>query len=482
LNKKRIALTLFSALISEITNKIVPLITLHFVASKLGTSAFGVSQFAMWLLDWGIFATVYGFTQVGPIMLSKAKTTEDQRNVHGSVVFSRLLLAVISTFILFLAVQEPSNYAPYKWAVLSSITILFTSAIDASWILMARQKMTFWSLLSIFAKLGSLIAILQFIQSPDDAVKFVVITSLANSFISVSSFLIALRLIGISMPSHQQIRSALKLSTPFAVSTLFMMLLDRYDWFIVERYLGPSDTGIYSAAAKLVASITPITVTITTIFYSEMMAHQDRDSIERHLKASIFWAVSALAPVVVGVWFVDGDILALIFGPQFATGARTLSLLISASAFYGVITIFGFQLLTLKGLWKPLVYALGLGAAAGVSLSLSFINQFGMMAVASSAIVGKFVCAMIVAHVAMKIWRLNGTSLLLQTIKAAVPAAIMGVSLYGFLLGKLIPAQLAPILSVAAVIYGCAFTALNFREMIDIYLKVRGRILGRYSA
>lgn len=477
MNKKRIALTLFLAFLSEIANKIIPLISLHFAANRLGTASFGVSQFAIWLLDWGVLATAYGFSQIGPVMLRADKSQEAQRRVHGSIVASRLALALVSAITLGVLVQEHSVYAPYKWAVISSITILFTSAIDAGWILIARQKMALWSVLSILAKFGSLLLILNFVQDPEDTVKFVIITNLANSFISICSFMIALKLIGLRLPSTQELRKAFKLATPFAVSTSLMLVMDRYDLFLVERYLGTSETGIYAAATKLVGSIFPLILAVTTIFYSEMMAQSDRESIERHLKASVFWACSALGPVLVGVWFVDNALLSLVFGEGYASGGAALSVLMLSMFFYGMITIFGFQLLTLKGLWKPLVFSLALGTLAGIFSGSSLISTYGTIAAAWSSLIAKLIGALFLLHVALKVWSLNGSVLLKQTWRGCLPSIVMGAALVSLLMTGALPSGLTGIIALGCLIYAFSFVIFNLREVIEITEKAKSALV-----
>jgi O-antigen/teichoic acid export membrane protein len=471
LNKKRIALTLFLALLSEVANKLVPLITLHFVASRLGTGAFGLAQFSLWLIDWGIFFTIYGFAQVAPIMLRNAKNQTEFKEVVGSVMVTRLILAFIATAGLILAVGSNSEFGSYKFAVLSSLFILFTTAIDASWILLARQKMGLWSLLSILAKLSSLTAILFFIKSSENATMYVVITNMANGLMSVISFFIAMNLIGIAKPRASQILSALRLATPFAVSMLLLMTVERFDLYLVEKNLGENSTGIYAAASKLVGSLTPIFVTITTIFYSEMMAHHDNDSIQRHVKASIFWTVSALAPVIIGIWFVDTAALQLIFGPEYVSGNHVLSILVGGSSFYAIITIFGFQLLALKGLWRPLVLALGVGAFSGISLGLVAIERFGMVGVAWSTIIARVVAGAIITSVAVKVWSLNFKSLLGAAARAVSPAFIMGAAL---LLGRywnVIREDLLTTLVSGGVLFLLSFSAINASEMRSVLTK-----------
>jgi hypothetical protein len=147
-----------------------------------------------------------------------------------------------------------------------------------------------------------------------------------------------------------------------------------------------------------------------------------------------------------------------------------------------MITIFGFQLLTLKRQWRALVFGLGLGTVIGVGLSLSMIEDWKMTGVAWSGLFGRLICAMIVAHVAIKIWNLNGLNLLRHAMKATIPALMMGLALWGLLLGNIIHSRLNDILVTAVIIYSATFLGLNFKEARDISRKVYDRMKGSSSA
>jgi O-antigen/teichoic acid export membrane protein len=476
LNKKRIGLTLVLALLSEIANKIVPLISLHIVAERLGTSGFGIAQFAQWLIDWGIVFTVYGFAQIAPILLRETVSTSDQRAIHGSIVFSRLILALLATGCITALIYGSSEYETYRWAVVSGSIVLFTSAIDASWILLARQKMALWSILSITAKFTSLFAIIYFIRSPDDASLFVFLTSCANGLISIGSALIARSMLRIERPTAQHIHKVFRLATPFAISTIFVTLLERYDLYIVEHHLGTGATGIYAGASRIATSLYPVVAAVSTVFYSEMIGYHDRESIERLVRASLFWSISLIAPAVVGIWFVDERLITVIFSQNFSSGAQVLSILIASGGFYILTTIFGFQLLTLKTRWKPLTIALASGAFFGLAVARWLMDRYGMTGIAISSLVAKMLTALILTVSAIHVWQLNRWNLAKSCLKALAPSLLMGGTLFALLYLNATQLNLTETIMLGGGIYVITFFSLNFHETLAIFRKLRHRV------
>jgi|694.fasta_scaffold52309_4 O-antigen/teichoic acid export membrane protein len=453
------------AFLSEIANKVVPLINLHLVANRLGVEAFGLSQYALWLLEWGIILTTFGFPQVAPVMLRNASSPEDQRHVNGSVVIARLMLAALSILLLVIAIESKHQLLPYKEAVLYSSFILIASALESTWILAAKQKLAVLSLISIIAKLLSVVALFKLIHAPEDAVTFVVITCLINSIIAVASFLVAVGLVGFSLPQWKNVKRALLTAAPFALAFILFWGVDRFDLYLVEQYFGASATGLYAAASKLIGSITPIIAAVSAVFYSEMLAQAESESVEKLVKASLFWIISILAPVIFFLRFFDKAVLSFIFGPNFTDAASVLLILGVGTIFFAAIFIFGFQLLAIKQKWRPLVAALIFGSMVGASLGYFAVVTENLSAVAVAAVAAKAAAGAGITWVAVQTWNLRIRALVPGVLRSLLPTAILAVLIGVYAqFGVTFMSPLTE-LSILLVFYGLIFCGLNLAEV-----------------
>jgi O-antigen/teichoic acid export membrane protein len=475
MNKKRIAITLFMAFLSEIANKIVPLVTLHMVALRLGTKAFGTAQFSLWLVDWGVIFTTFGFMQVAPVMLRDAASADHRRQVATDVVSSRLFLALVAAAALVFIVSDGSVYSPYKSAIYASGFILISTALDSTWLLLARQKMAILSAVSIAAKLVSVAIIAWMIHGPDDAVTFVMMSCAVNAVISITSCFIAAKEVGFSKPSFKKSWKAIRLASPFALAVLMIVILERFDLYLVERELGLDATGIYSAASKLVTSLTPIIASVTTVFYSEMLAHQDLEGIYRHLRASLFWVISLCAPIAVGIWMIDTEILRIVFGDNFTSGAHSLSILTFGAIAYAIILIFGFQLLALRHQWRPLVIGLGCGSVLGFVTATRLLTSWGNEGVALAAVIGKWTAAVIILTAAIQTWKLSIKTLVKEMARPSIPAIIMGLTIAPLIHFAVIPQNGLAVMAIAATVYALAFSLANAAEAKELCYKLMAR-------
>lgn len=483
MNKTRIAVTLFMAFLGEIANKVVPLVNLHLIAGRLGVDAFGSAQYALWILEWGIVFTTFGFPQVAPVLMREARTREKESRVNGSVVCAKLFLAVFATIVLILMMMGSESLGPYRLAVFTSLFIMLTSALDSSWILAAKQKLAVLSLISIIAKLLSVVAVFSLIQSPDDATLFVIITNAVNALIALASFVVAVKLVGISMPKLEDVKAALSAATPFAIAILMFLIVDRFDLFLVEKNLGSTATGLYSSASKLIGSITPITAAISGVFYSEMLALSDSKSIERLINASLFWIISVIAPLIAFlIWFND-ELLTLIFGLSYLGASEVLTYLGLGAFFFAMIVVFGFQLLALKRQWLPLVLGLAAGAISGLVIGFTFLSDGGgLLGVAAASLIAKGLTALIVIVSATMTWRLNTGGLAKALLRPLLP-------IFGTVLVLLSTMWLPGVSSnpplnlvIMLVSYVVFFTALNLAEARWALGRVYERFVKKSSA
>ncbi|NBQ53283.1 MAG: hypothetical protein EBU49_06865, partial [Proteobacteria bacterium] len=388
--------TMLAALASETVNKVAPLLTMHFAASRLGAAGFGVSQFALWLLEWGIILVAFGYPQAIPVALRRAENLQEKKELAGALVLNRLVLAACAGVALLVVVRSNPDYGIYWPAVASSLFILLLSAFDMSGVLIAVQRVSTYSMMMIGAKLASLGAVWMLIQSTRDINLYVLITNAANGLICVGSFLLAWNFLGLSRPSISQMRKMFRLSLPFAISAFALVLVERFDLYLIERSVGPLGAGWYSGPTKLMQSFIPLIASVSTVFYSEMVGIHDADSMKKHLRFSLLSVMLFIMPLIVGTWFTGEKILKLIFGAGFESQGHTLSILVLNSLAQAVILVIGFQTLGLRHRMRPVYSALFIGLLAGVIFGPTLVENFGYMGAAAASVGSRWVAAGII--------------------------------------------------------------------------------------
>jgi len=467
MQKKRIAWTMLAALASETVNKVAPLLTMHFAASRLGAAGFGVSQFALWLLEWGIILVAFGYPQAIPVALRRAESPQEKKELAGALVLNRLVQAACAILAVWVIVRSNPDYGVYWPAVASSLFILLLSAFDMSGVLIAVQRVGSYSMVMVGAKLASLVAVWMLIQSNSDASLYVLITNGANGLICVGSFLLAWHFMGLSMPSLTQMRKMFRLSLPFAISVFALVLVERFDLYLIERSMGPVGAGWYSGPMKLMQSIIPLIASVSTVFYSEMVGIHDADSMKKHLKFSLLSVMLFIMPLIVGTWFTGAEILKLIFGAGFENQGHTLSILVLNSLAHAVILMIGFQTLGLRHRMRPVYSALFLGLLAGVIFGPTLVENFGYAGAAAASVISRWLAAGIILLIARNVGLVGFREFSRPLLQAGLPALAMGVVLA--LAEQAGAKSLGTLLGLGAASYIAFFLAINRSDAKKIY-------------
>lgn len=480
MQKGRIAWTLVAALASEAVNKIVPLLTLHLAATRLGVEAFGSSQFALWILEWGILLVAFGYAQSIPLALRRAQSAVEKQEIAGAVLAGRMFQAgitLIATLVLLAAIPGWDAYRP---AIIASSFILFTSALEMSGVLLALQKNALVSLSMVAGKLASLAGIWWLVQSPADSVAFVTITNGANAIVGTGTFLISLKLLGVRIPRRGQIWQMFTQAAPFAGATLLLVALERFDLAIVEHFQGSQGAGLYSASSRLVQSITPLIAAISTVFFSEMIAIFDVQEIRRHMRLSVLSTMAILLPVTAGAWFAGGGVLELVFGNGFGSQAPTLSVLLLVCVAHSLILVAGFQMCGLRQKMRPLFFALACGLAAAIVTGIPATARWGLTGAAWASVAGRWIAAIMVTHATIRDLGIPARDFIGPLLKTAIPTMGMAAILYAW--QKATGAgtsgdigRLGPFILTGAITYAAFFMLFNRREARAMLAQVTRR-------
>lgn len=428
MRKTRIASSLAAGIVSEVANKIFPLLTLHFAAERLGVRSFGLSQFAQYLIDLAIFFVVFGYQSWGMIAWRHAKP-EERSSLFSSAVLLRLIHAGIAGIILVAVMAQNTSWNIYQGIVVQSIFVLLTTALDGVWAMTAMNLLPVLSTLSIVAKTLSLVFIFAFVRGEQDATIYTIAIMGANALVSLGSFLIVIRHIGWSWPSVSRMTAAFRGAIPFAISFFLLIGLERFDLAVVEKYVGAVGAGFYSGPLKIAQSIIPIAGMVTTVFFAEMLGVYDQESLLRHLRAGLRVAILILSPIVAGVWFVDSWIVQIILGDAFVAHSRLLSIMTSSVMAQMLILAFGNQVLAIRGKMTFYNVAMAIGLIAGIIAALVFGNAEHLNVFATASSAGRWVAAVLIIGMSLRVLG-EYKGVLWEMLRASCPAIVMAAILY----------------------------------------------------
>jgi O-antigen/teichoic acid export membrane protein len=168
---------------------------------------------------------------------------------------------------------------------------------------------------------------------------------------------------GSEPPAAGEVRDLLRYGAPRAPAALFSQLLFWTDLFVLARYAGAFETGIYAAAARAAQVILLFIISVSLMFspfVADLHARGEREKLGRLFKQLTRWTMAATLPLFVLLAVTPASALRL-FGSEFGQGRTALLILLLGQLVNVATGTVGFILIMVgRTGWDLVVYAASL--------------------------------------------------------------------------------------------------------------------------
>lgn len=364
------------------------------VANYLGASQYGLLSYPLVFISFFIAAAALGLDGfvTRELLASPSKKSAILGTSFGLRLIAGILIIPLAYIIyVFFGknVEVPVGYILIASGIgiaqsLNIIDSFFQSRVQGKYVMMVQVAA---NLMSAFAKL-----FLIFIGAP---LLWFVWTLLADAILLAAGYLIAYTRNGHAPREWTFDRSRagylLKHSWPLAFSAILVTLYMRIGQLMVESYLGVNALGVYSPAIGWGESFYFIPVAIvTSVFPALMNARRDDPArYQKRLQDMYDLMVIFSLGIAVVMTFLAPYIYGYLYTPEFAEGAKVLSIYIWASVFVFLGNASG-QYLVAEGYTKYSLYRTGAGAVVNIVLGYLWIPVYGLQGAAYATLIAYF--------------------------------------------------------------------------------------------
>jgi O-antigen/teichoic acid export membrane protein len=432
IHRRRLGITIASGLLMEGLNKISPLLILYHAQKYLGLSAFGSAQYGIAWLEIIQSLVAFGYANYAVAAISRGQDSAPILSHMTVLKIIQMLLVLVGVSILSLS-QDPTH--PSQDYFLLLVLLLTGTVLDASWLALARQKLAYFSAFGIILRIGSLLGIFLWVRAPEDKMLFMLLQLLPQVLMGMATAYFAWTRLGWSPLRFPSLPGIWQAALPFAAISFLLMLQDRFDLFLIERWFGLEAAGAYAGPAKVVQSLGALGTSVVAAFSAEIVQVKDRDSLARHTAFSLWCMLAIATPIVFGAPFVETEAMRLLFTHELREAAGIFSWLCVGILGQVFITVFGLQVLQLKGEPWRLFLCLLPGLILGPLLAWILRADYGWQAMAVALVASKGLAAALVMIAARSLIGPIPWSPILRTLAAG---ACMALVLYGIVLQGLI--------------------------------------------
>jgi O-antigen/teichoic acid export membrane protein len=455
---------------------VLSLFSIRLITDYLGPEGFGM--YATALAFFALFSAVIdlGLAPVTAREISREGAPEEE--ILGKVISLRLItssiLALVSPLFIYFFHYSQELKIGIFFVALATIFSTFSYVLNG--VFQKRLIMDRIAFVELGGKLLQVVLLWLFIQAE---LGFLFIAStifIALTFNALLAYFLSRRYVKIRLSlDHQFWKGFLKESLPMGITAIITFSYFKLDTILLSLWQPAAAVGIYNVAYKVMENL---------VFFPAMLAGLILPLLSRYIytnrgyfeeiagKTSKVFLVF-VTPLVVGTWFLAGDIVQIISGGGFEGAVPVLKILILALAcvFFG--NYFN-MLLVVSNAQKKLMVALFCIACTNIVINTYVIPKYSYIGAAYTSLFTELLVAIAGGILVYK--HIGYVPSFEHIGRIFLSGAIMASSLY-FLIGA--PFLLAGIVSGGVYVLSlAAFRAVSLREMKSLlFSKTKEEVL-----
>lgn len=418
-------------------NVLFPFLTGMYVARVLLPNAVGMVAYAQNIAQYFVILAFLGIPTYGVREIAKVRNDP----VARSKVYSELLVInFISTcifsaayIVLILSVPDFRGNLPLYLVTGGSIAL---NALNNSWLYEGLEEFRFISLRNIVFKALCFIALVIFVRSQDNYIRYALITVLGTAGNYVINVAYAPKFVkfsihGLNLKRHMQ--SILLL----VVVNLAIELYTLVDVTMLGAMATNKNVAYYSYASRInkifiqvINSFTIVIVPRIAFYFKEKRQDEFNILLSKTLETIFVIAI----PLIAGVQICASDAIKLIYSSAFLPSADVWRILSWVLVISPIGYLLGSRVLLVTDHEKTMVFCVGLGAAVNVICNALLIPRYTEYGAAIASVMSEIVVMVVYVNFGKKYFKISGE--VKNVLKIVITTAVM--SIYCIAVGRVL--------------------------------------------
>ncbi len=345
LSKNKLVQNAFALYGMQFCRKIVPLITIPYLARILGPAGWGSVAFVLSFGGLIVLLIEFGFNLSATREVARNRDSPEAcGRIVAGVIGTQLLLFVLACTIAAIAVQWLPILRANPSLLIAGMFFALAQGFAPVWFLQGMEKLRLAATLDISGKLLGVLGLFLFVHTPQDGWKVLVIQSITPALSTLVSLWIMYRDIPMHMPSFHLIRQTMIAGWPLFLLRSGTSLYSIANVFILGLVAAPQLVGYYAGAEKLYVAFFGFLTPIQDALYprlSNLAGTSEEDA--GHL-ARVGAALMSGLGLALGlfVFFAAPFLVRLLMGPGFEAAVPVLRIL-SLMLPFGALAVSGTQ-------------------------------------------------------------------------------------------------------------------------------------------
>ncbi|CQG96094.1 flippase [Yersinia enterocolitica] len=321
---------IFSLLLLQGSNYIIPLLTLPYLTRVLGVEGFGVYSLTLSLAQYFVILIDFGFN-----LSASKKIAEHQDDpeyiskIFFETLISKSILCLVSIVIVVLLLAT-NSHAVIQRELIYTVLMLIGTTLMPVWFFQGIEKLSVVTNLMIVAKLSMLPLFFIFVHSDADVKYAVMIQSSMNLLAGIIAIIYIYRNKLVRAVSFSSLRVAytLKDSFPIFCATLSISLYTMSTTIIIGIFSNVYEVSIFTAADRVKGAILGVFLVLGNAFYPRInsLLVNKKEEAYALIRKIFYWQGALCIIITIFVIAFSKLITQIMFGHEYSEVSNLLVL------------------------------------------------------------------------------------------------------------------------------------------------------------
>jgi len=291
-NNKNLINNYIALSILQASNFIIPLISLPYLVRTLGAETFGLVMFAQAFILFFHVIVDFGFTLSGVRSVSINRNNHQKlEEIFNSILIIKFFLIIISFIIMIGIVTIFEKFTSDYILYIITFTWVIGQALFPIWFFQGIEKMKYITIFKVLSQLIALVAIILFVNSPEDYLFVPIFNALGFIIIGFISIVIILKEFKFKffIPHFSILKDYFKESSHFFFSRAAVTIYTTSNAFVLGIFTNNTIVGYYSIAEKLYIALQALYMPIVNVLYPYISKNRDVTLFKKIFKLAVFF-------------------------------------------------------------------------------------------------------------------------------------------------------------------------------------------------
>lgn len=251
--------TVFQSFLSlgaiQVTNYLLPLITVPYIIRVIGTDKFGIVALAQAVLNYLTIIVDYGFSLSATREVSiNRNNTNKLSKIFNEVIVVKALLCILCFIFLSFIINIFPKVQQEALLYYIGFTLVIGQAVIPVWFFQGMEKMKYLTYLNLTSKIICTILIFMVITAPNDYIYIILLSSLGNIISGILGLLLIFYKFKIKfkVPAVASIVSQLKEGWPIFLSNFSITSYNNSNILILGMFATNTVVGYFSIVDRVI--------------------------------------------------------------------------------------------------------------------------------------------------------------------------------------------------------------------------------------